>query len=198
MTLEFLRPHMSRIMDPLISVSRKAGISPNTLTVLALLTAAVAGAFYWLGNVLAGTIFVAFNAIFDGLDGALARAEEKESTRGDFLDHVIDRYADILIITGIFAGGAAGWEVGVLALTGVLMSSYLGTQSQAVGMGRDYGGMLGRADRLVLIICAGLFTVVLPGKILSLSLLGWLLLVFGVMGHITAVQRFLHVWRKMP
>jgi len=197
-TLEFLRPHMSRIMDPLISVSRKAGISPNTLTVLALLTAAVAGAFYWLGNVLAGTIFVAFNAIFDGLDGALARAEEKESTRGDFLDHVIDRYADILIITGIFAGGAAGWEVGVLALTGVLMSSYLGTQSQAVGMGRDYGGMLGRADRLVLIICAGLFTVVLPGKILSLSLLGWLLLVFGVMGHITAVQRFLHVWRKMP
>jgi len=197
-TLEFLRPHMSRIMDPLISVSRKAGISPNTLTVLALLTAAVAGAFYWLGNVLAGTIFVAFNAIFDGLDGALARAEEKESTRGDFLDHVIDRYADILIITGIFAGGAAGWEVGVLALTGVLMSSYLGTQSQAVGMGRDYGGMLGRADRLVLIICAGLLTVVLPGKILSLSLLGWLLLVFGVMGHITAVQRFLHVWRKMP
>jgi len=196
-TLEFLRPHMSRIMDPLISVSRKAGISPNTLTVLALLTAAVAGAFYWLGNVLAGTIFVAFNAIFDGLDGALARAEEKESTRGDFLDHVIDRYADILIITGIFAGGAAGWEVGVLALTGVLMSSYLGTQSQAVGMGRDYGGMLGRADRLVLIICAGLLTVVLPGKILSLSLLGWLLLVFGVMGHITAVQRFLHVWRKM-
>jgi archaetidylinositol phosphate synthase len=189
---------MSRIMDPLISVSRKAGVSPNTLTVLALLTAAVAGAFYWLGNVLAGTIFVAFNAIFDGLDGALARAEEKESTRGDFLDHVIDRYADILIITGIFAGGAAGWEVGVLALTGVLMSSYLGTQSQAVGMGRDYGGMLGRADRLVLIICAGLLTVVLPGKILSLSLLGWLLLVFGVMGHITAVQRFLHVWRKMP
>jgi len=197
-TLEFLRPHMSRIMDPLISVSRKAGISPNTLTVLALLTAAVAGAFYWLGNVLAGTIFVAFNAIFDGLDGALARAEEKESTRGDFLDHVIDRYADILIITGIFAGGAAGWEVGVLALTGVLMSSYLGTQSQAVGMGRDYGGMLGRADRLVLIICSGLLTVVLPGKILSLSILGWLLLVFGVMGHITALQRFLHVWRKMP
>jgi len=184
--------------EPLISVSRKAGISPNTLTILALVTAAVAGAFYWLGNVLIGTIFVAFNAIFDGLDGALARAEKKESIRGDFLDHVIDRYADILIITGIFAGGAAGWEVGVLALTGVLMSSYLGTQSQAVGMGRDYGGMLGRADRLVLIICAGLLTVVLPGKILSLSILGWLLLVFGVMGHITALQRFLHVWRKMP
>lgn len=198
MTLELLRPHMSRIMGPFITVSRKAGVSPNTLTILALFTSACAGTFYWLGNVLFGTLFVALNALFDGLDGALARAEKKESIRGDFLDHVIDRYADILIITGIFAGGAAGWEVGVLALTGVLMSSYLGTQSQAVGMGRFYGGVLGRADRLVLIICAGLLTLVFPGKIFSLSILGWLLLGFGVMGHVTALQRFLYVWRKMP
>jgi len=196
-TLEFLRPYMSRIMDPLISIARRAGISPDTLTILAFFTAAVAGVVYGLGNVILGTIFVIFNAIFDGLDGALARAEGRESIKGDFLDHVIDRYADIFIITGIFAGGAAGWEVGVLALTGVLMSSYLGTQSQAVGMGRDYGGMLGRADRLVLIICAGLLTIVYPEEIFSLSILGWLLLAFGVMGHITAVQRFLHVWRKM-
>lgn len=198
MTLEFLRPHMSRIMGPFIIASRKAGVSPNTLTVLALFTSACAGTFYWFGNILFGTFFVALNALFDGLDGALARAEKKESIRGDFLDHVIDRYADILIITGIFAGGAAGWEVGVLALTGVLMSSYLGTQSQAVGMGRFYGGVLGRADRLVLIICVGLLTLVFPGKVFSLSILGWLLLVFGVMGHVTALQRFLYVWRKMP
>jgi len=198
MTLEFLRPHMARIMAPLIAISVRAGISPNTLTVLALITAAFAGAAFWTGHVLFGTVLVAFNALFDGLDGALARAEKRESARGDFLDHVIDRYADIFIITGIFAGGAAGWEVGVLALTGVLMSSYLGTQSQAVGMGRYYGGVLGRADRLVLIICAGLLTVAFPERILSLSILGWLLLVFGVMGHLTALQRFLHVWRKMP
>lgn len=198
MTLEFLRPHMARIMAPFIALSVRAGISPNTLTVLALITAAFAGAAFWAGHVLFGTVLVAFNALFDGLDGALARAEKRESVRGDFLDHVIDRYADIFIITGIFAGGAAGWEVGVLALTGVLMSSYLGTQSQAVGMGRYYGGVLGRADRLVLIICAGLLTVVFPEKVLSLSILGWLLLVFGVMGHLTALQRFLHVWRKMP
>ena len=39
------------------------------------------------------------------------------------------------------------WQIGVFALTGVLMSSYLGTQAQAVGVGRYYGGILGRADR---------------------------------------------------
>ncbi|MCU0632596.1 MAG: CDP-alcohol phosphatidyltransferase family protein [Methanolinea sp.] len=198
MTLEILRPHMKDIMAPFITASRKIGLTPNNLTVGAFLTAAAAGIFFFLGNVLFGTLLVAFNALLDGLDGALARAENIQSPRGDFLDHVVDRYADIFIITGIFAGGYASWQVGVLALTGVLMSSYLGTQAQAVGVGRYYGGVLGRADRLVLILCAGLLTMVVPAFFLGLSILGWLLVVFGVMGHITAAQRFLYIWRRMP
>lgn len=198
MTLEVLRPHMNEIMAPFISLAKKVGLSPNNLTVGALVTAAVAGIFFFLGNVLAGTLFVALNALLDGLDGALARAENIQSIKGDLLDHVVDRYADIFIITGIFAGGFASWPVGVLALTGVLMSSYLGTQAQAVGVGRYYGGVLGRADRLVLILCAGLLTLAFPSPFFGLSILGWLLLVFGVMGHITAAQRFIYVWRHMP
>lgn len=198
MTLEVLRPRMNEIMAPFISLAKKIGLSPNNLTVGALFTAAVAGIFFFLGNVLAGTLFVALNALLDGLDGALARSENIQSIKGDLLDHVIDRYADIFIITGIFAGGFASWPVGVLALTGVLMSSYLGTQAQAVGVGRYYGGVLGRADRLVLIICAGLLTLAFPSPFYGLSILGWLLLVFGVMGHITAAQRFIYVWRQMP
>lgn len=198
MTLEVLRPHMNEIMAPFISLAKKVGLSPNNLTVGALVTAAVAGIFFFLGNVLAGTLFVALNALLDGLDGALARAENIQSIKGDLLDHVVDRYADIFIITGIFAGGFASWPVGVLALTGVLMSSYLGTQAQAVGVGRYYGGVLGRADRLVLILCAGLLTLAFPSPFFGFSILGWLLLLFGVMGHITAAQRFIYVWRHMP
>ena len=91
-------------------------------------------------------LFVAINAVFDAIDGALARELKVASLRGDFIDHVSDRYADIVIITGIFAGGAASWEIGVFALTGVLMSSYMGTQAQALGVGRYYGGVLGGAD----------------------------------------------------
>jgi archaetidylinositol phosphate synthase len=77
------------------------------------------------------------------------------------------------------------------------MSSYLGTQAQAVGVGRFYGGILGRADRLVLIIVAGVLTVLIPGEIWGLNYLGWLLVIFGVLGHYTAFQRFAHVWRQI-
>ena len=131
------------------------------------------------------------------MDGAVAREMKIQSLRGDFLDHAVDRYADIFIICGLFAGGLVPWPVGVFALTGVLMSSYLGTQAQAVGVGRFYGGMLGRADRLVLIMVVGIIGLVYPITFYGLTWLGWLMVLFGVFGHLTAFQRFAHVWANV-
>jgi archaetidylinositol phosphate synthase len=197
MTLDQFRPQAQGILQPVVDLIRKIGITPDGLTIASFLVSALAGIAFYAGGVALGTVMVAFNAVFDALDGALARDMGIAGIRGDFLDHVIDRYADIFIITGIFAGGAAPWLIGVFALTGVLMSSYLGTQAQAVGVGRFYGGILGRADRLVLIIIAGALTVLIPQEIYGLNYLGWLLVILGVFGHYTAFQRFAHVWRQI-
>ncbi|HNT06929.1 MAG: Archaetidylinositol phosphate synthase [Euryarchaeota archaeon ADurb.Bin009] len=197
MTLDQFRPHVQGIVQPVVDLARSIGLTPNGLTLASFFVSILAGLAFYAGGIVLGVVMVALNAVFDALDGALARDMGIASPRGDFLDHVIDRYADIFIITGIFAGGAAPWPIGVFALTGVLMSSYLGTQAQAVGVGRFYGGILGRADRLVLIIIAGVLTVLIPGEIGGLNYLGWLLLIFGVFGHYTAFQRFAHVWRQM-
>ena len=90
------------------------------------------------------------------------------------------------------------WAIGVFAMTGVLMSSYLGTQAQAVGLKRNYGGILGRADRLVLLMVFGAVEVVVPSPLfLGLPALGWLLVIFGVFGHVTAIQRFVSGWREL-
>ncbi len=197
MTLDQFRPMVQGIFQPMVKISKKLGLTPNTYTVASLAFSAAAGAAFWAGGIALGVLMVGLNALFDALDGALARDLGTAGLRGDFLDHVIDRYADIFIITGIFAGGAASWQIGVFALTGVLMSSYLGTQAQAVGVGRYYGGLLGRADRLVLIILAGILTIMIPGAIFGLNYLGWLLVIFGIFGHYTALQRFAHTWRQI-
>jgi archaetidylinositol phosphate synthase len=144
-----------------------------------------------------GIIAVALNAFCDAMDGAVAREMKIQSRRGDFLDHAVDRYADIFIICGLFAGGMVPWPVGVFALTGVLMASYLGTQAQAVGVGRYYGGLLGRADRLVLIMVVGIIDILFPMSWLGLTWFGWMLVLFGVLGHFTAFQRFAYVWAKV-
>jgi len=70
------------------------------------------------------------------------------------------------------------------------MTSYLGTQSQSVGPDRVHGVLLGRADRLALV---GLVTAVAPaisGKVVGLTLVGWLLVGFAIVGHLTVLQRF--------
>jgi archaetidylinositol phosphate synthase len=197
MTLDQFRPHVQGIFRPVVILSRKIGLTPNSLTFGSLIVSVAAGIAFYAGGIALGVAMVGLNAFFDALDGALARDMGIAGLRGDFLDHVIDRYADIFIITGIFAGGSAPWQIGVFALTGVLMSSYLGTQAQAVGVGRYYGGILGRADRLVLILIAGLLTVLMPELLYGLNYLGWLLVIFGIFGHYTALQRFLHVWRQI-
>jgi archaetidylinositol phosphate synthase len=72
----------------------------------------------------------------------------------------------------------------------------MGTQSQAVGVGRYYGGALGRADRLVLLVVAGALDIFIAAPY-GIPYLGWLLILFGVFGHATAVQRFLFVIRRL-
>jgi archaetidylinositol phosphate synthase len=197
MTLDTLRPHLKWIYSPFVDISIKIGIKPDHFSIASFFVALFAGIAFYFGEVALGTFFIMCNAAFDSMDGAVARAMNIQGKRGDFLDHVIDRYADIFIITGIFAGGFAPWPIGVFALTGVFMVSYLGTQAQAVGVGRYYGGMLGRADRLLLLIIAGLLTLVYPAGVYGLPFLGWLLVIFGLIGHITAIQRFLFVWKEL-
>src|SRR5512136_1091544 len=193
MTLDQYRAHAKIFTDPLVSIAVKLKITPNILTIAALLASAAAGILFYFRLELWGIVAVAVNAFCDMMDGAVAREMKTQSLRGDFLDHAVDRYADIFIITGIFAGGLVPWQIGVFALTGVLMSSYLGTQAQAVGVGRYYGGILGRADRLVMILVVGIASLLYPSPIVGLTLLGWMLVLFGFFGHVTALQRFAYV-----
>lgn len=197
MTLDRFRPHVRNLLGPLLRFCIAAGISPDFFSILAFIAACGAGLLFLYGQLPAAIAFVMVNAIADALDGALAREMKKTSLRGDLLDHALDRYSDIVIITGIFTGGSVPWGIGLFALTGVLMSSYMGTQGQALGVGRYYGGILGRADRLVLIVIAGILDAILQQDAFGLSCLGWLMVAFGVLGHGTAIQRFLHIWNRL-
>jgi archaetidylinositol phosphate synthase len=77
------------------------------------------------------------------------------------------------------------------------MTSYLGTQAEAVGLDRVYGGLLGRADRLALVGFVSVLAAFLPDSIGPLSLIGWLLVAFAVVGHLTAIQRFVLARRAL-
>lgn len=206
MTFNALRPLALKYLEPMARAAADAGLSPNSVSVLSLVFAALSGLlFYYSGLVpesgpllvLAAGLLVALNSLLDAMDGVMARYLGVSSPKGDFLDHVIDRYADCFIICGIFFGGHVQWQIGVVTIVGVLITSYLGTQAQALNLGRYYGGIIGRADRLILIMLATLVYAVYPAQIYGLSILGWIILIIGVGSHITAFQRIFYIWKQL-
>jgi archaetidylinositol phosphate synthase len=194
MTLDSFRPLADRVVEPLIRGARRVGLTPNVISGLALFVAAGAGVAFAFARseprlYLAGAVLIVANGFMDVLDGELARELEIESDAGDLFDHVVDRYADILIIAGLTAS-VEQYLLGFAAITGVLMTSYLGTQAQAVGLDRVYGGLLGRADRLALATAVTVAAAFFQNELYGLTVVGWLLVVFAVVGHLTAIQRF--------
>jgi len=193
-------------IDPLLLIVAKRflKINPNILTWTALVFAFFSGLFFYFSSpefellnyyLFFAVFFVFLNGLFDAIDGKVAKLTTKASLRGDFLDHALDRYADVFMVGGL---ALSSWcsrpSIGLLAIIGMLLTSYMGTQSQAVGYKREYSGLLGRADRLVLLIIfpivqhIGLrFSLQLPWET---TVLDWVLIYFAVVGNITAIQRF--------
>jgi len=203
--MDSLRSATTFIFDPAVSVFQAFRITANMLSYLALFFSFLAGVAYYVSGGSAILLFLALvlvflNAFLDGADGILARRTNSTSKYGDFLDHVVDRYADVFIVGGACLGGYVDAAPGVLILTGILLASYMGTQAQAVGIGRIYGGIMGRADRLILLILGTSVNIVYMPKIglfgVQYSILGWVLIVIGIASHVTAFQRFWHT-RKM-
>lgn len=197
MTLDSFRPFFRVLIDPIASALEDLGAGPNSLSVASFFFAALAGVFLYFRFLFLAGLMIFLNAASDAMDGALARRIGTADLRGDFLDHVIDRYADIFIVCGVFFGGYAPWQIGVFAITGVLLTSYLGTQAQAVHIGRYYGGILGRADRLVVIFIATIVNLVYSDNIYWLPILGWMLLLIAITSHFTAIQRFICIWQEL-
>ncbi|MGA1821313.1 MAG: CDP-alcohol phosphatidyltransferase family protein [Thermoplasmatota archaeon] len=164
MVLEDKRHWLDAFFDPLASLFKD--VHPNTFTLLSVVFAFIAGAAYGLAGyyvpgteghgypflLMVGLLFVGFNSIADTLDGRVARMHGKSSTVGDFLDHTMDRVSDVVILLGIAFSSYCNTIFGLMAVLFVLLSSYMGTQAQAVGVGRNYSGVMGRADRMVLLM----------------------------------------------
>lgn len=201
MTLDRLRPYANKLLVPFVNGAERLGVTPDGVSLLAFVAALAAGGTYATagddpGLFLVGAVFVFANGWLDLLDGALARRLSVQSPGGDLLDHVLDRYADVIVIAGLTIG-IERYGLGFAAVTGVLLTSYLGTQVEAVGLTRTYGGLLGRADRLALIgIVTGGAAVFRP-TVYGFGPIGWLLIVFAVVGHLTALQRFLGAWSDL-
>lgn len=182
-------------------------MNPNLLSLVSLLFAILAGVLYILEGsywLLLAAIMVLVSGFLDALDGKVARISSKASKRGDFVDHVIDRYSDAIILGAIAVSFRCEVSFGLFAVIGVLLASYMGTQAQALGLGREYRGILGRADRIAVLVIISIIQYALElsdsslaTDIFDYSLMSWMMVYFGLAGNITALQRARLIWKSL-
>lgn len=184
------RAGVDRGVSPVGAALRRTGISPDALTVLGLVLSVPAAVAIGSGRLLLGLALVILSALPDLLDGAVAKATGRTSVRGAFFDSVSDRVTDGIILGGIawyvqsrYHGHAALLPFALLGVSALI--SYERAKAESLGL-QAKGGLMERAERTIL-ICVGLaFSVVLVPVL-------WAMLFLTT---VTAVQRFVRVWRQ--
>ncbi|MHB8634212.1 MAG: CDP-alcohol phosphatidyltransferase family protein [Thermoplasmatota archaeon] len=212
MVLDNYRSSLNWWLVPLAKALRH--IHPDVFTWLSLIFAVAGGVLFWqssptavgLALLMGAWVCVLLNSVFDLLDGQVAKITGQASARGDYLDHSVDRFSDSALLVGIGLSPWARPTIALAAVAGTLLASYMGTQAQAVGLRRHYGGILGRADRMVLLLAAPLVQFYWNGPLgrgplggggWPTSFLEWVLVYFAVLGLFTTVQRFVSSLRAL-
>ncbi len=181
-----------KILYPPARLIGRLGIGPSVFTMLGLALAAAAGVAFAFGRLRTGALLVLAAGFADMVDGAVARANERGSPFGAFMDSVIDRYSEAAYLTGLIYFYAAARDglmavLAVLVLTGSLFVSY--TKARAESLIKDCKvGIMERPERVILFSLG--YLVGGYGALVALLLL-------AVLSHITAVQRIFYARAKI-
>jgi len=186
-----------RLIDPVANWLVKRGVHPNTITVIGTFCTLVGGIIYGTGHIRTGGWFLGLTALFDVLDGTVARRSNTSSTFGAFLDSTLDRLADGFVLGGLAVfyatsplhGNVPMLIIALLGLIGAFLTSYTRARAEALGLDAKVG-LLQRPERVVLLSA--------PQAFFGLVFDGWVLaiitIILTVTAWITVVQRVAFVY----
>lgn len=158
------------------------GISADTITLIGLIGNITASILLAKGHLLAGGILVLCMGPLDAFDGAVARAQGKETKFGAFFDSITDRYSELCIYLGLILfflnkEDTAGIILTFIAAAGSMLVSY--TRARAQGIGVDVkAGIMTRVER---------YLVLAPGIVFQYPKVS--LWIIAILANITAIQR---------
>jgi CDP-diacylglycerol---glycerol-3-phosphate 3-phosphatidyltransferase len=136
-------------------------VHPDVLTGAALALSLLGGALLWTGAtwpalLLLVPLIALGRTALNALDGLVARRTGLARPWGEVLNEAGDRLADVALLGGLALAPTTNGRLGAAALVAVLLASYLGVLSKAAGGPRQYGGIMGKADRMLYLALAAL------------------------------------------
>ena len=187
-----------RLIEPVADWLVRRRVHPNTITTVGTICTIIAGGIFASGHIRTAGWFLGLTALFDVLDGNVARRTGTSSIFGAFYDSTLDRVSDGFVMGGLVVfyaispvhESAVMLVIALLGLIGTFLTSY--TRARAEGLGLDAKvGLLQRPERVTLLSA--------PQAFFGLALNGWVLAfivtLLSVTAWIMAVQRMLYVYR---
>lgn len=188
---------LSPILEALVRALSR--VSADVLTMTGLALTGVASAFFALsggpgyaspGLLRVGGAIALAGAIFDMLDGRVARARGRSTSFGAYLDSTMDRYSDMLLYLGLLVLYARLDRTGLMVLVwvaafGSFMTSYARARAESL-IPRCPVGLLERPERIVLLILGALFNRMVA-----------VLWIIAVLSNVTAVQRVVYTYVEL-
>lgn len=188
MLAKYVRPMLSSGVGAIVRWLHGIGVTPNMVSFAGFVLTIGAATLMATGSLRIGGGVLWVAAMFDMVDGALARLGQSESKFGAFLDSTLDRYSESITFLGlaVFFANQNNAQTPLLLIFLTLVGSWAVSYTRARAEGLDVeckAGILQRPERLVLLIAGLILGLVLPVL--------WLL---AVMTNFTAVQRIYEVY----
>ena len=174
--------------DPVGRVLFRLRLRPNHLTIIGLVVSFFSAAAFISDHVRWAGGLLLLAGLCDLLDGSLARVSGQVTAFGAFLDSVIDRYSDLIVLLGIvvlFARTphARGAVVAMAGLVGSVMVSYTKARAESIGVDCNVG-VMERPERMICLVAGALLDLLEPA-----------LWVLAVLANLTALQRIVFTRR---
>ncbi|MBC8351248.1 MAG: CDP-alcohol phosphatidyltransferase family protein [Planctomycetes bacterium] len=144
----------------------RLGIHADCVSYASVVAAAGAAACFWRASdypylLLIGALLCGIRLWFNMLDGMVALASGQASLRGEIVNELPDRFSDVLIFVGVAHSGLCFVVSGYWAAIMALLVAYIGTLGQAVGVQRQFGGVMSKPWRMAALMLGACLTSVL-------------------------------------
>jgi len=195
---ESIKAGYLRTIEPVADFLVRHRVNPNTITTVGTLCSLAGGVIYATGHISVAGWVIGLTALFDVLDGTVARRTGRSTVFGAFYDSTLDRVADGVVLGGLTVFYATSarhgsvWMVviSLLGIIGAFLTSYTRARAEALGIDAKVG-VIQRPERVVLLSA--------PQAFFGLALNGWILAgivtLLSISSWVTAVQRIAYVYR---
>jgi|BEDMetMinimDraft_2_1075160.scaffolds.fasta_scaffold00190_18 Phosphatidylglycerophosphate synthase len=187
-----LRKYVNEVLPKTVGkYLSKIGLTPNGATLIGFMFAIIAPILAYYRIYVLIPIMIVLSGLMDVIDGAIARATNKTTKFGAYLDSLTDRISDMLFFLALIFAGVNPY-LSIIALGFSEVVSYARSKGELLGVKMEGVGLLERSERLILLFIASIFAIFKLNLIANI-----IILIVAILGVITIYQRSLKIKKEL-